>query len=86
MIPTDSSNAARDRFNELIARLRARGSTIQRTARPDQIRATCPAHADRRSSLVVTLGEQKVLLHCFARCRPTAIVHALDLQMSDLFA
>jgi len=49
-------------------------------------RACCPAHADRKPSLSIGLGEQsQVLLKCFAGCSLERIVEALGLTMTDLF-
>ncbi len=49
-------------------------------------RACCPAHADRKPSLSIGLGEQgQVLLKCFAGCSLERIVEAMGLTMTDLF-
>lgn len=49
--------------------------------------ARCPAHDDRANSLSVALGDDgRLLVNCFARCRPQAIVEALGLELADLFA
>jgi hypothetical protein len=49
-------------------------------------RACCPAHADRRPSLSISVGEQgQVLLKCFAGCSLERIVEAIGLTMVDLF-
>src|SRR5262245_39230493 len=49
--------------------------------------ARCPAHADARSSLSVGVGEDaRVLLKCFAGCTAEAIVHALGIELRDLFS
>jgi AAA domain len=49
-------------------------------------RACCPAHADRKPSLSIGLGEQgQVLLKCFAGCSLERIVEAIGLTMTDLF-
>src|SRR6266700_3515163 len=49
-------------------------------------RACCPAHADRKPSLSIGLGEQgQVLLKCFAGCSLERIVEAMGLSMIDLF-
>lgn len=49
--------------------------------------ANCPAHNSKnKSSLSVTLADDgKVLVKCFAGCGPGAILHALGLEMKDLF-
>jgi putative DNA primase/helicase len=49
--------------------------------------ARCPAHDDRRPSLSVARGtDGTVLLKCHGGCATPAIVAALGLTMSDLFA
>ena len=49
-------------------------------------KACCPAHADRKPSLSIGLGEQgQVLLKCFAGCALERIVEAMGLSMTDLF-
>lgn len=49
--------------------------------------ACCPAHQDHSPSLSISTGDDgRVLLHCFAGCKPKAIVSALNLTMSDLFS
>jgi hypothetical protein len=49
--------------------------------------ACCPAHDDRTPSLSVSVGENGgILLKCFAGCTLEAIVSALGLAVSDLFA
>jgi hypothetical protein len=49
-------------------------------------KACCPAHADRKPSLSIGLGEQgQVLLKCFAGCALERIVEAMGLTITDLF-
>ncbi len=49
--------------------------------------ARCPAHEDKVASLSVAEGrEGRVLLRCHAGCEVRAIVAALGLRMTDLFA
>ncbi len=49
--------------------------------------ALCPAHADKKPSLSVGLGENgKVLLHCHAGCDVKDIVAAIGMTEADLFA
>src|SRR5260370_32234856 len=49
-------------------------------------RACCPAHADRKPSLSIGLGEHgQVLLKCFTGCSLERIVEAMGLTMTDLF-
>lgn len=46
----------------------------------------CVAHDDRTASLSIAQGaDGRVLLKCFAGCEPLAIVHALGLELRDLF-
>lgn len=53
----------------------------------DQWKALCPSHQDRNPSLSIGTGDDgRVLLHCFAGCQSDAIVAALGLRASDLFA
>ena len=48
--------------------------------------ARCPAHADRQASLSVNEGHDgRILLHCFAGCSSLSVVHALGLELCDLF-
>jgi putative DNA primase/helicase len=49
--------------------------------------AQCPAHDDKRNSLSVSRGDDgKILLHCFAGCKPETIASALGFQMRELFS
>lgn len=47
----------------------------------------CPVHESKsRSSLSIKQAEDgRVLLHCFAGCSALEIVHALGLELADLF-
>ena len=48
--------------------------------------ARCPAHEDKTASLSVSAGaDDRVLLHCFAGCSSAEVVHALGLELGDLF-
>ena len=48
--------------------------------------ACCPAHNDKNPSLGITEKDDKVLLHCFSHdCNVSDIVHAVGLELSDLF-
>jgi len=48
--------------------------------------ACCSAHDDKRPSLVITEKDDRVLLHCFShQCDVSNIVHAVGLELSDLF-
>jgi hypothetical protein len=47
----------------------------------------CPAHDDRANpSLSLKAGNGKLLLNCFAGCRPENIVSKIGLGMKDLFS
>ena len=49
--------------------------------------AQCPAHEDRNASLSVSTGDDgRAILHCHAGCEPGAVVAALGMKLSDLFA
>jgi hypothetical protein len=49
--------------------------------------ALCPAHADRSPSLAVReLDDGRTLIHCFAGCTPVAVLDAIGLQFTDLYA
>lgn len=53
----------------------------------DKAMCFCPAHDDRKeASLSVKAEDGKVLLHCFAGCRPEDVIAAVSLKWSDLFA
>src|ERR687898_1991184 len=46
----------------------------------------CPAHDDRNNpSLSLRAENGRLLLHCFAGCRPEDILSEIGLQMKDLF-
>ena len=48
--------------------------------------ACCPAHNDKHPSLGITEKDERVLLHCFShQCNVSDIVHAVGLELSDLF-
>ncbi len=46
--------------------------------------ACCPTHDDRSPSLAIKQIDDKILLHCFARCSVAEIVGAIGLELSDL--
>ena len=55
--------------------------------RPGYWMAQCPAHEDRNPSLSVAEGrDARALLKCHAGCGLEAIVGAIELKDSDLFA
>jgi predicted P-loop ATPase len=47
--------------------------------------ARCPSHDDHENSLSIAHQNDKILLNCFAGCRPEEIVSSLGLCMADLF-
>ena len=47
--------------------------------------AKCPSHDDKSPSMTVKLDGDRVLIHCFAGCEPTEIVHALGMHWTDFF-
>jgi len=69
------------RLDEFLARL----ENVRKSGRGWSAR--CPAHIDRLNSLSIAIGDDgRVLVNCFAGCRAEAIVRAIGLQLSDLFA
>jgi hypothetical protein len=67
---------------EITARLQGVKSSGQ-----DRWIARCPAHEDRSPSLAVrALPDGRVLMHCFAGCDTEAILGAIGLKFTDLFA
>jgi putative DNA primase/helicase len=67
-------------FDNVLARL----NIAQRNE--DKAMCFCPAHDDRNSpSLSVKAENGKLLLHCFAGCRPVDVISATGLDWSDLF-
>jgi hypothetical protein len=57
---------------------------VRRTGRG--LSARCPAHDDRQNSLSLATGDDgRVLVNCFAQCRPEAITRAISLKLRDLF-
>jgi hypothetical protein len=47
--------------------------------------ASCPSHADRSPSLIITQIDDRILLHCFAGCSCLDVLSAVGLQYEDLF-
>jgi hypothetical protein len=65
-----------DRILEALDRVRHRA---------DGWLARCPAHDDGHPSLSLKAGDDgRILLHCFAGCRPEAILTALGLTWQDI--
>ncbi len=51
----------------------------------DRWTACCAAHDDKTPSLAISVINGKVLLNCFSGCAAVDIVHAVGLDMCDLF-
>ena len=67
-----------DRILPLLDKVKSRGD--------NSWLACCPAHDDKNPSLAVTEKDGRVLLHCFShQCNVSDIVHAVGLELSDLF-
>jgi len=71
-------------FDLVIGRVRERGGIVRHVS-TDQVRATCPAHPDRKPSLAVKRIERGVLVHCHAGCAESKLLRALGLRSADLF-
>lgn len=48
--------------------------------------AKCPAHDDKNPSLSISQKNEKILIHCHARCTAQSVCNALGLKLSDLSA
>lgn len=46
----------------------------------------CPCHNDNTQSLCVSEKGNKILMNCFAGCRPEDITRAIGIEMKDLFS
>lgn len=57
-----------------------------RQTKPDSWIAKCPAHPDKSPSLTVKDSNGTILVHCFSGCSALDIVHAVGLELSDLFS
>lgn len=69
-------------ITDLVSRLRS----VRQTGMGRFI-ACCPAHEDKRPSMTVReLQDGRILMHCFAGCDTEAILNAVGLRFSDLFA
>lgn len=68
-----------------IDRLKAK-LTGMRPDGPNHWMAKCPSHDDKQASLSITLeNDQKILMHCHAKCRTEVILAAIGLSLADLF-
>lgn len=52
---------------------------------PDRWIARCPAHEDKGPSLSIREVDDKTLVYCFAGCDALDVVHAVGLELTDLF-
>jgi len=52
---------------------------------PDKYIAKCPAHQDRSPSLAIRHTDDRWLIHCFGGCAASDVVHAVGLELADLF-
>lgn len=50
----------------------------------DKYLAKCPCHDDNRASLSVSMGEDRILLHCFAGCAYEDILKKIGVDWRDL--
>ena len=58
---------------------------VKQTSKETYI-ACCPSHDDRNPSLAIKdLPDGRILIHCFAGCEPTSILHSIGLDMNALF-
>lgn len=48
-----------------------------------QYMARCPCHDDKRQSLSVRMGENKIILHCMAGCAYEDILRSMDVDWRD---
>lgn len=72
--------------DEILAGIRTKTGQDPRPAGDRQWSARCPAHADRKPSLSIGVGEGgRILLHCHAGCTSEQIVDSLGLEVRDLF-
>lgn len=53
--------------------------------KPGHFMARCPAHDDQNASLSIREVDDKVLVNCFAGCKPQDVMEAIGLSMKDLF-
>ncbi|MCB2200845.1 hypothetical protein KQI63_15680 [bacterium] len=75
-----------DPLERVLDALRAHGSRVDSRGIDDYM-AQCPAHDDTNPSLRVKRGENgKASVECYASCTVEAIMSALGLKVSDLYA
>lgn len=71
-------------FVRFLEALRSSGCSTRQKG-PSKVRATCPAHRDKRPSLSVSWTGSKVLFNCFSGCASHSVLSALGLTYGDLF-
>lgn len=69
----------------MIDKLLSRLDGVKQT-KPDAWIAKCPAHDDRSPSLSIRDAGGQILIHCFGGCKALDVVHAVGLELSDLFS
>ncbi len=55
------------------------------SVKPEQWKARCPEHDDRHPSLVITVSNNRLLIHCRAGCRTSDVLEVVGLDYPDLF-
>ena len=74
-------------YQLVLAKLRERGGKPPVEQPDGNWKAICPAHDDRKPSLMVGLGDERaVVLNCFAGCKPEAVVEALGIRWAEFAA
>lgn len=51
----------------------------------NSVKVRCPAHADKKESLSISLKQDRILLYCHAGCDVHDILRIAGLEMNDLF-
>lgn len=74
-------------FNTIDSKLSAFLSCLDgvKNTAPNKWVAQCPAHDDRSPSLAIKQADDRILLHCFAGCGVTEVLHSVGLTTNDLF-
>lgn len=69
-----------DRLDRVLEALAAHGCPVGPNGA-----CRCPNHKDSNPSMVVSLGDERILMHCHAGCPTPEIVERIGLTMADLF-
>jgi len=70
---------------DAIGNLLAKLDKVKRTGNGTYM-ACCPSHADKSPSLTIReTDDGTVLIHCFAGCSVHEVLHAVGMELSDLF-